>query len=132
LLTGSRLKVLVIDDERTVADTLVLVLNYGGFDAVATYSGEDGLQLAKHGGYNYMITDVMMEPMNGIQVAIAMRALCPDCKILLMSGNEQTAALLAAAERDGHQFDIFAKPIHPSYLFDFLHGSSASDATQIQ
>jgi CheY-like chemotaxis protein len=124
VITCSKARVLVIDDDRAVADTLVLVLKFSGYDAVAVYSGEEGLQLARQAAYDHLVTDVMMEPMNGIQVSLAMRAICPDCKVLLMSGNERTSLLLAEAERDGHEFDILAKPVHPSVILEHLREQS--------
>lgn len=119
-ITGSKGRVLVIDDDQLVADTLAMVLNVSGYDAVAVYSGEHGLELARHTAYDHLITDVMMEPMNGIQVSLAMRAISPECKVLLLSGNERTASLLAEAVRDGHAFEILAKPAHPSVVLDLL------------
>ena len=106
--------------DHAVADTLVLVLKFSGYDAVAVYSGEEGLELAKQAAYDHLVTDVMMEPMNGIQVSLAMRAIRPDCKVLLISGNARTSQLLAEAGRDGHDFDILAKPVHPSVILDRL------------
>jgi CheY-like chemotaxis protein len=120
LTTDKKAKVLVIDDDRAVADTLVMVLKYSGYDAVAVYSGEEGLELARQAAYDHLVTDVMMEPMNGIQASLAIRAICPGCKVLLMSGNERTSQLLAEAERQGHEFDILAKPVHPSLILDRL------------
>jgi DNA-binding response OmpR family regulator len=118
--TGSKARVLVIDDDRAVADTLVLVLKFSGYDAVAAYSGEEGLELARQSAYDHLVTDVMMEPINGIQVSLAMRVICPNCKVLLISGNERTSHLLAEAQLDGHEFDILAKPVHPSVILDRL------------
>ncbi len=117
---GDKARVLVIDDDRVVADTLVLVLKFSGYDAVGVYSGEEGLELARQAAYDYLVTDVMMDPMNGIQVSLAMRAICPDCKVLLISGNERSSQLLAEAEREGHAFDILAKPVHPSVILERL------------
>jgi len=119
LITG-RARVLVIDDDRTVADTLVMVLKFSGYDAVAVYSGEEGLELARQSAYDHLVTDVMMEPMNGIRVSLAVRAICPDCKVLLISGNERTSYHLAEAEHVVHEFDILAKPVHPSVILDRL------------
>src|ERR1700746_3259444 len=113
MITAPKARVLVIDDDPPVADTLAMVLNFSGYDAVAAYSGETGLELARQNTYDHLVTDVMMEPMNGIQVSIAMRAICPECKVLLISGNERTSSLLAEAMRDGHTFEILAKPVHP-------------------
>ena len=57
-----------------------------------------------------------MPGMTGIKVAIAVRGRLPDCKILLFSGQAATADLLQKAKTHGHEFEIVAKPIHPSDL----------------
>ena len=118
--TDSKARVLVIDDDHAVADTLALVLKFSGYDAVAVYGGEEGLELARQSAYDHLVTDVMMEPINGIQVCLAMRVICPDCKVLLISGNERASHLLAEAQLAGHEFDILAKPVHPSVILDRL------------
>jgi len=117
-------KVLVIDDDISVADTLTMVLNMSGFDAIAAYNGDCAVDLARQTPYDHVVTDVMMEPMNGIQAAIAIQAICPDCTILLISGNERSSNLFADAVRDGHEFDILAKPVHPSVTLDRLRNAS--------
>jgi len=127
-LAATKLRVLVIDDDTTVADTLTMVLNFSGFDAVAAYSGKHGLELASKTPCDHLVTDVMMEPMNGIQAAIAIRAICPGCTILLISGNPRTSHLLADAVRDGHAFEILAKPVHPTEILDRLRGGSPQPA----
>lgn len=118
-------KVLVIDDDNLVADTLAMVLNHSGFEAVSAYSGEHGLELARQTAYDHVVTDVMMEPINGIQVSIAMRAIRPECTVLLISGNDRTSSLLAEAIRDGHEFEILAKPVHPTVILDRLRSGLA-------
>jgi DNA-binding NtrC family response regulator len=120
LISGGKARVLVIDDDRNVADTLALVLKFGGYDADVAYSGEQGLELARQSAYDHLLTDVMMEPMNGIQVAVAMRAICPECKVLLISGNQRTSQLLAEAVQDGYEFEILAKPVHPTVILGHL------------
>ena len=76
-----------------------------GFDAIAAYNGDCAVDLAGQTPY------------------IAIQAICP-CTILLISGNERTANLLADAVRDGHEFDILAKPVHPSVILDRLRNGS--------
>jgi DNA-binding response OmpR family regulator len=129
-MQGIKPKVLVIDDDNLVADTLTLILNGNGYDAVAAYSGESGLELARQVAYDHLVTDVMMEPMNGIQAAIAMRAISPECTVLLMSGNERTSNLLAEAVHDGYTFDILAKPVHPTVILDRLRNGGVTADTQ--
>jgi len=122
-------RVLVIDDDRIVADTLAMVLKVGGYDADVAYAGEQGLELARQSEYDHLLTDVMMEPMNGIQVALAMRAISPACNVLLISGNQGTSQLLADAVRDGYEFEILAKPVHPSLILERLREQNLRPAS---
>jgi CheY-like chemotaxis protein len=117
-LETPRPSVLVIDDDPSNADTLALVLNVSGFEATVAYSGERGLALAQQGHFDHLITDVVMGGMNGIDAAIAIRQVLPNCRILLISGNNNTAELLAIAAAKGHVFDIVAKPVHPTVLLE--------------
>jgi DNA-binding NtrC family response regulator len=63
-----------------------------------------------------LITDVALPGMNGIDLAIHIRRIFPECRIILFSGQASTADLLAAANRDGHQFLLLSKPLHPTDL----------------
>src|SRR6201999_1789670 len=109
-------KVIVADDEELIANTLAIILNKAGFETRAVFSGEQVIELLDSFPPGMLILDVVMPGMTGIEVAIAVRQRCPDCKILLFSGQAATADLLEQAETQGHEFEIIAKPIHPSDL----------------
>lgn len=115
-------KVLVVDDERVIADTLAIILNQSGFDASAVYTGTDAVETARAHEPDLIISDVIMPDMNGIEAAIRIRQLLPDCKILLFSGQAATADLLEKARLEGHEFEILAKPVHPQDLLAKLRG----------
>lgn len=115
-------KVLVADDERVIADTLAMILNQSGFDARAVYSGEKALDLASTFQPDMLISDVIMADLNGIETAISIRALLPQIKILLFSGQAATADLLEKARARGYEFEILAKPVHPQDLLSRLRG----------
>ena len=53
---------------------------------------------------------------SGIELAVQLEAFCPDCKVLLFSGQAATADLLQAARADGHDFELVLKPVHPKDL----------------
>ena len=110
--------VLVIDDDVTIANTLAMVLNISGFEATAVYSGEHGLELARESPFDHLVTDVVMPGMNGIDAAVAIRQMLPNCHILLISGNINTSELLDLAAAKGHAFNILAKPVHPTFLLE--------------
>lgn len=113
-------KVLVVDDERVIADTLAMILNQSGFDANAVYSGEKALEMAATLRPDMFISDVIMADVNGIDAAIRVRAMLPDIKILLFSGQAATADLLEKARAQGYEFEILAKPVHPQDLLTRL------------
>ncbi len=120
--TPAKPKVLVADDERVIADTLAIILNQSGFDATAVYSGEKAVETAQTLRPDMLISDVIMTDLNGIDAAIKIREMLPNCKILLFSGQAATADLLDRAQGQGHQFEILAKPVHPQDLLAKLRG----------
>jgi CheY-like chemotaxis protein len=119
---SSKPKVLVVDDERVIADTLAIILNQSGFDASAVYTGTAAVDRAREERPDLIISDVIMPDMNGIEAAIRIRQLLPGCKILLFSGQAATADLLEKARQQGHEFEILAKPVHPQDLLAKLRG----------
>jgi DNA-binding response OmpR family regulator len=114
--TPIKRKVIVADDDETIATTLELILKQAGFEARAVFNGEQLIELLDTFEPEIMIIDVVMPGMTGIEVAIAVRNRIPVCKILLFSGQAATADLLEQAKTHGHEFEIVAKPIHPSDL----------------
>src|SRR5512142_1168691 len=109
-------KVLVVDDERVIADTLAIILNQHGYDASAVYTGYGAVERARAVRPDLIISDVIMPDMNGIEAAIQIRHFLPNCKILLFSGQAATADLLESARQRGHEFEVLAKPVHPADL----------------
>jgi len=116
---------LVIDDDKSVADTLAMVLNAAGFEASAVYSGEAGVALSRGITFEFLVTGVVMPRMNGVEAAIQICQLLPKCKVLLISGDNDTSALLHDARCQGYKFDILPKPVHPLELFRALYSVEA-------
>ncbi|WP_109484383.1 response regulator [Occallatibacter savannae] len=113
-------KVLVVDDQRLIADTLAEILNNTGFDAVAAYDGFDALDKASRFHPHWIVTDVLMPRMNGVELAIALRKNYPSSSILLFSGQAGISDILNDGYRQGYQFELLAKPIHPMRLIERL------------
>ena len=113
-------RVLILDDEQIIANTLALILNRNGFEACAVYNAHDAIETATHLSPDVLISDVIMEGMTGIEAAIRISQLVPTCRIILFSGQAATADLLQRAEAEGHTFEILAKPIHPRVLLERL------------
>ena len=106
--------VLVVDDERVIADTLSLILSKSGYNVLTAYDGKTALEIARSVPPALLITDVVMPGMTGIELAIMLVEVIPDCKVLLFSGQAATVDLLAAARDMGYEFTILTKPVHPT------------------
>lgn len=68
------MKVLVIEDEKLVAESIRAILEHKDFDVETVYDGEAGTEYAELGIYDLLILDVMMPKLNGFQVARQVRA----------------------------------------------------------
>ncbi len=113
-------RILVVDDEAVIANTIVQILNRNGFIAEAAYSGSEAIELAKRYCPELVLSDVMMPHVDGVEAAIAIREHCPDTRIVLFSGQAATVEILARARQRGHDFELLPKPIHPTQLIKHL------------
>jgi CheY-like chemotaxis protein len=116
-----RPRVLVVDDESIIADTLTEILNKNGYEATAAYDGEEAIETALVKPPHLLISDVMLPGMNGVELATRMRRIFPECKVLLFSGHTQTRELLLnSTNQSGHHFELLSKPVHPADLLKRL------------
>lgn len=123
--------VLVVDDERVIADTLSIILSRNGFAAMAAYDGKSALEIAKVIPPEVLLTDVMMPEMTGIELAIALRKKIEDCSVLLFSGQAATMDLVAEARANGHDFVTLTKPVPPQELIERIHQCMESHAARV-
>jgi DNA-binding NtrC family response regulator len=109
-------RIFVVDDERPIADTLVVILRQSGYEASAFYNAQSALEQIESLCPELVITDVVMPGMSGVEMAVLIKERHPACKILLLSGNAATLDMLKQAREKGHYFELLAKPIHPTDL----------------
>lgn len=112
---GSR-KIMVVDDEVSIADTLALIFSSNGYDAQSAYSAEQALEMIEGWSPDLAIIDVVLPGMNGIEFAIFLKASYPQIDFLLFSGQPGTGGLLEEAKKKGYLFEILAKPLHPTLM----------------
>lgn len=83
------MKILIIEDEIRLADTLKYLLESKGFTVEVCYDGESGADYALLGIYDLLILDVMMPKMNGLQVARKVRAMRCSTPILMLTAKSE-------------------------------------------
>jgi CheY-like chemotaxis protein len=111
-----RRRILIVDDELAIADTLQMIFHLQRYDARVAYTAERAAELMAKWQPELAIVDVILPEMNGIDLAIVIRANYPKCHVILFSGNTNTSTLLEEALRKGHNFEVLAKPVPPDLM----------------
>jgi DNA-binding NtrC family response regulator len=114
--TSETHRVLVIDDEADIADSLTDILILHGYDAVAFHDGLSAIESARSHCPNIVVSDVIMPKLNGVDTVAAIHEFCPDVRVLLLSGQALTTDVVEKARASGHDFEVLPKPIHPYLL----------------
>lgn len=129
--TPSRsLRVLIADDERTLADTLALIVNRSGHDSLAVYTGLEAVDAMQTFHADVVLSDVTMPGLNGFELARHLAENFPACKVLLMSGVDWAIELAEQQTGDRHYADLLTKPVMPQKILDFVARCSESAALQ--
>lgn len=105
------LRVFVVDDNPMCAHTLSAVLCHQGFHASAYTNPLKALHDACSSMLDVLISDVEMPDLGGVDLAIRILAVCPSCKIFLMSGHIGPISSLEDAREKGFHFPLFEKPL---------------------
>jgi DNA-binding response OmpR family regulator len=103
-------RVLIVDDEPVIADTLVIILSRAGYHARCAYTAEEALELVPVWPPDLAIIDVILPRVSGVHLGIQIKAESPDCRVALFTGASGGSDLLATAPIS---FEVLAKPIHP-------------------
>jgi CheY-like chemotaxis protein len=120
----ARPRILIVDDERLIADTCAEILEGAGFHTKAAYNGWSGLDAMAKFKPDYLLTDVLMPDMNGVELAISVKKMFPATRILLFSGQAGISEILLSGRERGYEFELLAKPIHPTKLIEALKTES--------
>jgi DNA-binding NtrC family response regulator len=100
--------ILVIDDERSIRNTLKDILEYEKFKVDDADDGEKGLQKIKDNKYDVILCDIKMPKMDGIEVLTKAVELT-DCPIVMISGHGTIETAVGAIKKGA--YDYIAKPL---------------------
>jgi CheY-like chemotaxis protein len=122
----SPLKILIVEDEAVVLHTLELILKQHGYSVRGVRYGAGALALAESFLPDILLCDINLPDIDGIQVAIQAQNILPSLRVVLLSGEITSADLLDSAKRDGHLFEVLAKPTEPRQLLAILERKPAT------
>ena|SRR5215510_14663346 len=115
MASGERFKVVVVDDERAIADRFCEQLRNLGCEAYSAYDGESALMLCRSQKPGAVISDLHMPGINGLELAVVIKERLPGCKVILLS-TPCSMALMDQARQSGYDFHLLEKTFQPDQL----------------
>ena len=121
------IKILIVDDEASIVESLAEILESVGYEVTTATSGGEAINKAKQVSPEILLSDVLMPAMNGFELALRIKDALPNCRLILFSGQASTAQLAQQAiqsfTRKGYRFELLPKPLHPDVLLKKLEQS---------
>jgi two-component system nitrogen regulation response regulator NtrX len=101
-------RILVIDDESAIRDSLKMTLEYEGYDLVTAATGQEGLALAEREAPDLVVLDIKMPGMDGLEVLDRLRGLNETLPVIVISGHGTIGTAVEATKKGA--FDFIEKP----------------------
>ncbi len=117
-------RVVLIDDDRTVRDSLTHLLNKAGFEVDAHFRAADALTAMARRLPDAVLTDMRMPGMSGLELLETARELYPDLPVVLISAHGDVPLAVEAMGKGAHNF--LEKPYHPGRLISVLQQAAQS------
>lgn len=120
-------KILVIDDNMVVRNTIVQILESEGYEVISAEDGRRGLYAFRSEHPDLVVTDIIMPEKEGIETIRDIRGEVPDAKIIAISGGGRigNTDFLKIARQLGAS-DVVAKPLDPDHFLDVVRSCLAA------
>lgn len=118
-------KVLIVDDEHTIARTLKLVLREHGFAVNATFDGESAVNIAVKWQPDIFLSGDVLPGMSAYEAAVQICGVHPQCRVLLFSSQPRSGDK-AKPRGAGLGIEFLQKPIYADELLDKLRSAPAA------
>ncbi len=112
------LRILVVDDDKNMAKTLVKILLTKGYSAATAYTGEEAMNLVQKDHFDCVLSDIKMPEMTGVELFKELQGYSPDLPIILMTAYVHSE-LLTESVANG-VVAVLNKPLDYDLLFMYL------------
>jgi UDP-3-O-acyl N-acetylglucosamine deacetylase len=112
-------KVLIVDDEERVVQSIAGVLEDEGFQVARAKSGEEAIKVFQQEEPDITLLDIWMPGMDGIEVLKRLKWISPDCQVIMISGHATISTAMTAVKLGA--FDFIEKPLSLDTLLMTIH-----------
>jgi UDP-3-O-acyl N-acetylglucosamine deacetylase len=112
-------KILIVDDEERVVQSVAGVLEDEGFQVARAKSGEEAIKVFQQEEPDITLLDIWMPGMDGIEVLKRLKWISPDCQVIMISGHATISTAMTAVKLGA--FDFIEKPLSLDALLMTIH-----------
>lgn len=114
---GRKKTILVIEDDREVLSVIIRYLTQLGYEVIAATDGMEGLKKVESGGFDLVITDIVMPYVSGVGVVTALKKKKPHIPIIAITGYGKEPEAVAVEKKANL---VLAKPVRMSLLKEYI------------
>ncbi len=103
------MKILVVDDEKSIRNTLKDILTYEKYEVIVAENGKDALKIAGNAAFDMVFCDIKMSGMDGIEVLEKLQETQPDLPVVMISGHGSIDTAVEAIKKGA--YDFIEKPL---------------------
>jgi DNA-binding NtrC family response regulator len=102
-------RILIIDDEKSIRNTLKEILTYEGYEVAEAQDGSEGIRIAEKEKFDIILSDIKMPKMDGIEVLDKLQEITPETPVVMISGHGNIDTAVEAIRKGA--FDYISKPL---------------------
>jgi len=131
-MQARKLKVLIVDDEPVIADTLTKIVRQRGYECELAYDGLSAVEIARRIRPQFILMNMEMPTMSGFSAAAVILDEQPDCQVVFTSGSHHPEPFLDTFRQRGYTFGFLVSPPHPALLLEKLDALEALQANDTE
>jgi CheY-like chemotaxis protein len=115
--TTQKKTILVIEDDTEVLSVIIRYLSQLGYEVITASDGMEGLKRLESGGFDLVITDIVMPYVSGVGVVTALKKKKPHIPVIAITGYGKEPEAVAVEKKADL---VLAKPVRMSVLKDYI------------
>lgn len=120
-MTKKEPKILIVDDEQVVVDSLIKICSLKGFNSTPAYTAEEGLHLLNKEKFDLILCDIMLPELNGFEFMDELRARKIETPVIMMTGYSTVENAVKSLNQGA--IDYMPKPFEVDEVLSVLHRS---------
>ena len=123
-------KILVLDDEQIVLDSVSRILEEENYEVKTTRKGTEAIEILKQGGFDIFVTDLKMPGMDGLQAMESLSEIDPDLSMIMFTAYSTVDSAVQAMKLGA--VDYMRKPFTPDQLMESVNKSMNDRKTRFE